>query len=146
MRDFKYVKFNTGFDTKSGTSSATTGVYPLFGFAAADYLNYYNKTLDDIDAAKHIFGVIVDPDDMPDSIQTMIRALRIGEDHDTLLYVFDLYHVEDEVEYDKRVDAIRAVFTDEYRYGESFEELKDVYEGRVVFARKPHPTSVKQWN
>lgn len=144
MRDFKYVKFNVSVDEKMTTNSLA--VYPLFGFAAQEYLARYGKKIDDINAKKTIFGVIVDPTDTLESIQAMIQALHIRGEYDTLLYVFDMTHVDDDGKYGKRADSIRAMFEDETGcYGETFEELRGVYENRIVFARKPNPITEEQW-
>jgi len=105
------------------TKEIREGVYPLFGFAVHDYIAKYNLKPEDVEKM-YIWGAILEEEDERDEMLGMLDVLTISDN--LALFIFDINSISDEF-----VGRLRELF-EQY---EQFEELKDCYEGRIVFGR-----------
>jgi hypothetical protein len=104
-------------------------LYPLFGFACADYNTKYNA-----DPALmqnyYIFGAVIQEEDMHEELYPhMFRFIKklMKKDTELAMVVLGSNSISDEF-HEKIMEELDGAF--------GFEELKDVYEDRIVFARK----------
>ncbi len=98
----------------------TSGIRGLFAFAIDDYRSEYNRSKEDVEEFT-IFGSVLEPGDVTDHFFELIERL-IGAHDDIKMLVFD-------------VDRIRDDEIAELRRFIGMDELKNVYENRIVFAR-----------
>lgn len=106
------------------TAEPKDSVYPLFGFAINDYAAKYgmpSEALKDF----WIFGAILDKSDDSYNFFAFMNSLR--EAGNIRLFVFDINYISNDF-VDKLVQKFEA--------DGIYEELKDCYEDRVVFALK----------
>lgn len=114
-----YKKFGTA-------KEISDGLFPLFGFACADYLSKYNAdkaTMDD----RYIFGGILESDANVNADFFRFVKLLMKNDKDLVMVIIDIDAISD--------DSLNEIM-EELDGAFGFEELKDVYEDRIVFARK----------
>lgn len=113
---------------KFGISEDDT-FYPLFGFACAAYNMKYNADLTQMENY-YIFGGVIQEEDMDEELYPhMFRLIKklMKKDTELAMVVLGVNGVSDE---------FRKNIMEELDGAFGFEELKDVYEDRIVFARK----------
>lgn len=104
-------------------------LYPLFGFACA----YYNAKFNvdpELMADYYIFGAAIQNEDMDEELcPHMFRLIKklMKKDTELAMVVLGVKDVPDEFR-EKIMEELDGAF--------GFDELKDVYEDRIVFARK----------
>ena len=111
------------------TTSEDDALYPLFGFACADYNMKYN-TNSTLMRNYYIFGAVIQEEDMVEEVYPhMFRLIKkfMKNDAELVMVVIGVNHVSDEFR-EKIMEELDGAF--------GFEELSDVYEDRIVFARK----------
>lgn len=96
------------------------GIRGLFAFAVDDYLAAYNRSKEDVEEFT-IFGSVLEPGDVTDGFFELIERLTIEYD-DIKMLVFDVNGLCD----DEIAELRRFI---------EMNELKNVYEDRIVFAR-----------
>lgn len=104
----------------ASTLEETSGIKGLFGFAIDDYRAAYNRSKEDVEEFT-IFGSVLEPGDVSDGFFELIERLT-GAHDDIKMLVFGIYELCD----DEIAELRRFIEMD---------ELKDVYEDRIVFAR-----------
>lgn len=103
--------------------------YPLFGFACADYNMKYNADPTQMQNY-YIFGAVIQEEDMDEEVHPhMFRLIKklMKKDTELAMVVLGVKGVPNEFR-EKIMEELDGAF--------GFEELKDVYEDRIVFARK----------
>jgi len=100
-----------------------------FGFAIEDYKAEYNMTDDDI-VNKNIFGFILEPSDSSDELAGLIKIIdkRII---DMIIIDFHLLSITSPM---MDCDDVENCFEENMP---DYVELKDVYEDRFVFVKRP---------
>jgi len=114
---------------KKFTTSEDDALYPLFGFACADYNAKFNVDPERM-TDYYIFGVVIQEEDMDEELYPhMFRFIKklMKKDTELAMVVLGVKGVPDEFR-EKIVEELDGAF--------DFDELKDVYEDRIVFARK----------
>lgn len=104
-------------------------LYPLFGFACADYNTKYNADPTQM-KNYYIFGAAIQEEDMDEGLHPhMFRFIKklMKKDTELAMVVLGTKDVPDEFR-EKIMEELDGAF--------GFDELKDVYEDRIVFARK----------
>lgn len=101
------------------------GVFPLFGFAVADYIAMYGTTYEDSENCV-VFGAVL-TGRFSDNEQLLLEFVTNPANEELKLLVFDVNELTDEELEDvvRNVDGLNG-----------FTELKNVYDDRIVFARK----------
>lgn len=109
------------------TREICDGVFPLFGFACADYMAVYNADPETM-ADCYIFGAIIQDVDINTNVD-LFRFIKTLMKHDKNLamIVLDIDGISDD-----NLDTIKEELDGTF----GFDELKDVYEDRIVFARR----------
>lgn len=114
---------------KKFTASEDDALYPLFGFACVDYNEEY-----DTDSTQmrnyYIFGAVIQEEDMYEELYPhMFRLIKklMKKDTELAMVVLGVKDVPNEF-LEKIMEELDGAF--------GFEELKDVYEDRIVFTRK----------
>lgn len=114
---------------KRFTTSEDDALYPLFGFACADYNAKFNVDPERM-TYYYIFGAVIQEEDMDEELYPhMFRFIKklMKNDAELAMVVLGAKDVPDEFR-KKIMEELDGAF--------SFDELKDVYEDRIVFARK----------
>lgn len=117
MMDLVFKKFEWTVEPKDS-------IYPLFGFAIADYTAKYgvsSELLKDF----WIFGAILDKSDNTDDFFRFMDSLRNAGN--IRMFVFDINYISKEF-----IDKLIQQFID----GGAYDELENCYEDRVVFVLK----------
>ena len=104
----------------TSTLEETSGIRGLFAFAVDDYRAAYNRSKEDVEEFT-VFGAVLAPVDVTDDFFELIERLTDAHD-DIKMLVFDISRLRD----DEIAELRRFIEMD---------ELKDVYEDRIVFAR-----------
>lgn len=107
------------------TEQLRDGIYPLFGFAVGDYLKTYNIPAESA-VDYRIFGAVLYSHDVNNDLFQLLKHL-IRNNSSLALMVFDIDTLEKE-DCDSLMENLDGAY--------GFTELKDVYEDRIVFARK----------
>lgn len=102
------------------TREETSPIRGLFAFAIDDYRDAYNRSKEDVEDFT-IFGSVLEPGDVTDDFFELIERLT-GAHDDIKMLVFGIDGLCD----DEIAELRRFIEMD---------ELKDVYEDRIVFAR-----------
>lgn len=102
------------------TREETSPIRDRFAFAIDDYRTAYNRSKEDVEEFT-IFGSVLEPGDVTDDFFELIERLT-GTHDDIKMLVFD-------------VDGLCVFEIAELRRFIEMDELKDVYEDRIVFAR-----------
>lgn len=109
--------------------SEDDALYPLFGFACADYNAKYNINPEQM-ADYYIFGGVIQEEDMYEELYPhMFRLIKklMKKDSELAMVVLGVNGISDE--FCKKIkEELDGAF--------GFDELKDVYEDRIVFARR----------
>ena len=101
------------------------GVFPLFGFAVSDYIATYGTTCEDAENCA-IFGAVL-TGRFTDNEQLLLEFITNPTNEELKLLVFEVSDLtKEEIE-----DVVRNV-----NGLNGFTELENVYENRIVFARK----------
>lgn len=103
--------------------------YPLFGFACAYYNMKYNADPTQMQNY-YIFGAVIQDEDMDEELcPHMFRLIKklMKKDTELAMVVLGVKDVPDEF-CEKIIEELDGAF--------GFDELTDVYEDRIVFARK----------
>lgn len=115
---------------KKFVTSEDDALYPLFGFACVDY----NEKKHNVDPTQmrnyYIFGAVIQEEDMDEELcPHMFRLIKklMKKDTELAMVVLGVKDVPDEFR-EKIMEELDGAF--------GFEELKDVYEDRIVFARE----------
>lgn len=114
---------------KKFTTSEDDVFYPLFGFACANYNEKYD-TDSTLMRNYYIFGGVIQDEDMDEEVYPqMFRFIKklMKKDNELAMVVLGIKNVPDEFR-KKIMEELDGAF--------GFDELKDVYEDRIVFARK----------
>lgn len=104
-------------------------LYQLFGFACADYNMKYNADPTQMQNY-YIFGAVIQEEDMDEELcPHMFRLIKklMKNDTELAMVVLGVKDVPDEFR-EKIMEELDGAF--------GYEELKGVYEDRIVFARK----------
>ena len=103
--------------------------YPLFGFACNDYNTKFNVDPERM-TDYYIFGAVIQEEDMDEELYPhMFRLIKklMKKDTELAMVVIGVKDVPNEFR-EKIMEELDGAF--------GFNELKDVYEDRIVFARK----------
>lgn len=103
--------------------------YPLFGFACAYYSMKYNADLTQMQNY-YIFGAVIQEEDMDEELcPHMFRLIKklMKKNTELVMVILGVKDVPDEFR-KKIMEELDGAF--------GFDELKDAYEDRIVFARK----------
>jgi len=114
---------------KKFTTSEDDVLYPLFGFACADYNEKYNTDSTQMQNY-YIFGGVIQEEDTDEELYPhMFRLIKklMKKDTELAMVVLGVKDVSNEFR-EKIMEELDGAF--------GFDELKDVYEDRIVFARK----------
>lgn len=106
------------------------GIYPTFGFAVADYIAKYHKTAEESEQL-YIFGAILYTYDITPYTFRLIKNI-MKNDKSLALIVLDI--TDEDGNMTLTVDDVKMIY-DELDGAFGFEEMKCVYENRIVFAR-----------
>lgn len=107
------------------TREISDGIFPPFGFACANYMTVYNADPETM-ADCYIFGGIIRDIDVNVDLFRFIKTL-MKHDKNLAMIILDINGVSDD-----NLDMIKEELDGAF----GFDELKDVYEDRIVFARK----------
>ena len=118
MEEVVYKKFGN-------TREISEGVFSLFGFACADYMAVYNADPETM-ADCYIFGGIIRDIDINVDMFRFIKTL-MKHDKNLAMIILDINGISDD-----NLDIIKEELDGAF----DFKELKDVYEDRIVFARR----------
>ena len=114
---------------KKFTTSEDDALYPLFGFACADYNEKYN-TNSTLMRNYYIFGTAIQKEDMDEELchhMFLLIKKLMKKDPELAMVILGVKDVPDE---------FRKIIMEELDGAFGFDELKGVYEDRIVFARK----------
>lgn len=103
--------------------------YPLFGFACANYNEKYD-TDSTLMRNYYIFGAVIQEEDMDEELcphMFLLIKKLMKKDNELAMVVLGVRDVPDEFR-EKIMEELDGAF--------GFDELKDIYEDRIVFARK----------
>ena len=104
-------------------------VYHPYGFACDNYISKYDVKPEQTEGY-YVFGAIICDNDMYDEFYPhMFRFIKklMRHDEELVMVVLDIYHATDE---------FCKMIRDELDGAYGYEELKNVYETGIVFARK----------
>ena len=134
----------------NGDGTTTYGFVPLFGFAVQDYQYKYDLEDDQLENLG-IFGAILQHDDSLDDIINITKA--ISSNSNIHMIIYDIRNIGFE-KFKRLTEKLRYLFSNSLDIKETdepsevgidiprpgYELMEDVYEFRIVYARRPEIT------